>query len=365
MKKDKIAVVIIIVILVIFYINKQEIKTIEDYNIPSGFGGDIQMTSKDQVKYSIPYSIYNFKEEGTGIITTGKGNTIGDTREDRQLKSGRAYVIGLQKILIYSERVSKFGLKSNINVVFSNPKMNDRSKVVICKGKPVDILRHKVKGYPTSSDYIEGMVKNLNKNNFFTDKYTLMDMYINFENEGHNVVLPYLELVDDELKFTGIAAFKGYKMAYKLNIDESKIMNILRENNVTGILTVQEGSKKYINYLAKSKRKVKCKREGDKYNFNIYLKLNGDIISNQLYKVIDENTKKKFEEQMKNKLEKDCNDFINKMQSVYNMDFLQLGAVAAAKYGRDTGVDWNKIVCNSNIKVNIKVNVDKAGRGDY
>ena len=47
---------------------------------------------------------------------------------------------------------------------------------------------------------------------------------------------------------------------------------------------------------------------------------------------------------------------------------MELGRIAAANFGRGTGVDWNKVICNTdltNIKVNVKVKVDNMGRGDY
>lgn len=62
---------------------------------------------------------------------------------------------------------------------------------------------------------------------------------------------------------------------------------------------------------------------------------------------------------MSEQVKKKCNDFIIKMKNEYKVDCLQLGEVAAAKYGRQTGVDWNSIVCNSEIKVNVKVKIEK------
>ena len=61
-------------------------------------------------------------------------------------------------------------------------------------------------------------------------------------------------------------------------------------------------------------------------------------------------------------------DFIEKMQSQYKIDVLDLGQVAVATYGRGTGTDWNEVVSNfdlSDIIVNVKVKVDNMGRGDY
>ncbi|MDP4179223.1 MAG: Ger(x)C family spore germination C-terminal domain-containing protein, partial [Bacillota bacterium] len=60
-----------------------------------------------------------------------------------------------------------------------------------------------------------------------------------------------------------------------------------------------------------------------------------------------------------------CEEFINKMKTDYKVDCLELGRVAAAKYGRRTGTDWNKVVMDSDIKINVKVKLNKQGRGDY
>lgn len=38
---------------------------------------------------------------------------------------------------------------------------------------------------------------------------------------------------------------------------------------------------------------------------------------------------------------------------------------AAAKYGRETGIDWNEEVSNADIKVNVVVKIDKIGTGQY
>ncbi|WP_406541043.1 Ger(x)C family spore germination C-terminal domain-containing protein [Clostridium ljungdahlii] len=73
-------------------------------------------------------------------------------------------------------------------------------------------------------------------------------------------------------------------MIAKTNVKEAKIINLLKENNVKGILTLQQNSKKYIDFYATSRRKVKCYRENGNYKFIINLDLKGDIISNELYK---------------------------------------------------------------------------------
>ena len=179
--------------------------------------------------------------------------------------------------------------------------------------------------------------------------------------------MPYIEKTDKGIEITGMALFKKDKMVTKINIDELKIMNMLKENDVKGILTIQKNANEYINYYATSKRKIFCTKEGSKYKFTINIDLKGDIIADTLYKNLQDSPKKdaEFNKKMAEEVKKKCYDFIAKMKNQYKVDCLDLGQVAAAKYGRQTGVDWNSIVCNSQIEVNVKVKIQKTGRGDY
>ena len=212
---------------------------------------------------------------------------------------------------------------------------------------------------------MEGMVKHATNYNFLSSEYNLLNIYVTLDSEGKNLVLPYLEIKDKNITFTGMALFKGDKMAYVLPMEESKIMNMLREKKGKGILSLQEGPDKYINYDAMVKRKVKCNKREGKYEFIIELDFQGDIIENTLYKDMKKENEKEFEELMGKKIEKMCYDFLDKMKNVYKIDCLNLGMYAAAKYGRETGVDWNEEVSNADIKVNVKVKIDKMGIGQY
>jgi spore germination protein len=164
--------------------------------------------------------------------------------------------------------------------------------------------------------------------------------------------------------------FNKDKMLMKLGMKETKPLNLLRENNVRGNLSIQKSPNEYIDFYCTSKRKVKCKKINNKYNFTIDLSILGNVVTNNLYPNMnnDSKVKEKFEEDMGAATEKMCMDFIGKMQSEYKIDVLELGRVAAAKFGRGTGTNWNEVICNvdlTNIKVNVKVKVDNMGRGDY
>jgi Ger(x)C family germination protein len=384
-KKKKVIIIFLVVLIAFIYSEKLKVTPMEELNIATGLAYDISKDLNGNVEYVIPFSIYDFKKKGRagGGITTGnatstgetseqgstiiraKASSIGETREQRQLNSSKPLIIGTEKITVISEAAATYGILNLVNILFANANINDRDLISVCKGKAEDILTFKVEGYASSADYMEGIIRHGENYNFLSAEYTLLHIYVELDSEGRNLVLPYLEIKDKNIIFTGMALFKGNKMAYVLPMEESKIMNMLREKKAKGIVSLQEGPDKYINYDARVKRKVKCNKREEKYEFNIELDFQGDIIENTLYEDMKKENEKEFEELMGKKIEKMCNDFLDKMKNVYKIDCLNLGMYAAAKYGRDTNVDWNKEVSNADIKVSVKVKIDKIGRGQY
>ncbi len=357
-------------ILVFFVGEKMSMQSVEELDIYLGVGVGLDNYGKAGATYRIPVTLNAHKLDGSvdRVISTGVGSTIGKTREDRQNKIGNQRFFGLSKIYLLEEEYTKIGIRPLIDITFKNPAINNDLYVVVCKGRSEDYFRRNTPGYDNSADYISGMIKNSVNFNFFKpDNFMFKNIVLSMDGEGKNVVSPYIELREDGIKITGMVVFKRDKLAALLDMKDTRIMNMLRENNANGILTIQNDSDKYINYEAQSKRKIICEKKGNKYMFTIDLDLKGEIINNELYKELASkiDVTEKFEKDMANQVKEMCNEFLENMKFKYKVDCLQLGWVAAAKYGRDTGVDWDEVVCSSEIEVNVKVQVDKVGRGQY
>jgi Ger(x)C family germination protein len=367
---NKIIIFCSMLIFSLFVITGGEVQkeSAEDLSIPAGIGFDIEKAGGSTIVYKVSVSSYIFQEKKTmSRVITGSQKSLGQTRQNRQLKMDKKFLIGLEKVDIISEEQAKEGIRNILDILFNNPSANDTALVAVCSGNAKDILEHSIKGYPSSSDYIEGMIKSSKAFNFFTDNYKTIDVFVRLDAEGRNFTLPYLVMTDEGLKIDGVALFKDDKMIGKIGIQEAKILNMLSLGSGKGILTIQKNSKEYIDYYAKCKRKVKCTKENEEYNFDISLKLKGEVITNELDKKVseDEEERSKLEKEMAEKVEESCNKLLKIMQEEYKVDFLELGRIAAARYGRDAGVDWNKAVANSNIKVKAEVKIEKQGRGDY
>lgn len=367
MKKSKIFIIIAIALVIIIAGIGPRGEMVENLGIIVGSGADIEKKGSD-ITYNTSFSLYSF--ENKNIITTrmlmGNAKSMGETRENKQLKAGRTLTLGLTKVFIFSQDTALLGLRSHLDILQNNPDINDMAVCVVCKGKAVDILKYPVQGYQSSSEFINSMVKNLKEYNFFPQQYSVMDLNVRVDAEGRNALLPYIEIKDNNIETTGLAIFKKDKMVAKADMSETKIINMLKENNVKGMLTLQNGPK-YINCYTTSKNVTTCSKHDGKYKFVIDLNLKGNIVSNELYDNIetDPNVMKRFKDDMTNYMQKTCNDLINKSNCQYKTDILDLGRIASSKYGIDTGTDWNEVICNSEIEVNVKFSVKAEGRGDF
>lgn len=369
LKRKNIVIIMLIIPLYIYLKLGNAFLPIEELGVSSAIGGDIAEDGSNGIKYVISLLINNYesKDQIQSQILTGVEQNFPENREARQKKLNKRFITGLEKNLVLSEEYSKYGIRTFIDIYFKNKQANDNIYLSVCKGKPEEIFKLEIPGYPNAGDYLEGIIDHLNDYSFAPKNYKLIDVYVRMDAEGRSLVLPYVEIRENKPEVTGMAIFKGDKMVRKLDFETSKIMNLLREDDLRGMITLQRNSSSYLTYYGKTTRKVSCEKVDDQFVFTINLSLKGEIISNTLYSdpLGDKKLKKEVENELSRYTENLCYDFIDKMQNEYNLDCLNLGFIAAAKFGRNTGVDWDEVISKSKIKVNVKTVINEGGRGDY
>mgnify|MGYP001581930832 CR=1 FL=1 len=370
MNKKKYFIIIIGIFIYVFIVLGQERVPIEEVVTINGIGYDIERKGENIIEYSIPINTNIYKPSGMqeNLLFKEQGLNLGEVIQKRQEKMDKIFIQGQERVVLISEDYARYGLKTLIDDRFRNPQTNDTAYMAVCKGKSEDYLKYKKKGYSNSSEYIGGLIEFYSNYSFFSNNYKVIDAYVRIGAEGRSLVLPYIEITDEGIEITGTAIFKKDKMVEFVDIQKSKILNILKNDNVKGILSLQKSPKEYIDFDAISgKRKVECYKQGDKYSFNIDLAFTGTVTNNEMYvdMMKDINKRKEFEKDMGKNIEKQCDDFIKIMKSDYKIDCLGLGREAAAKYGRQKIIDWDEVVASADIKVNVKVKADLQGRGDY
>jgi Ger(x)C family germination protein len=339
---------------------------IEEIAIPSAIGCDVENIDEETL-YGVSLAIYTYLNGSvSSIVFTGKANTVPETRGTRQVQLTGKFLLGLEKVVVISDKAARFGIKNFLEALWVNPTINDNAYFVVSKEKTEDILNFNVKGHNSSGDYIDDLIKHLVGFNFYSENYKMIDVMIRANSEGRSLVLPYIEIKDDKLKVTGMALFKKDKLVKNIELEEARTMNLLRESNVNGIVELKKSPKSYLSFYGTSKRTVECKKVGDKFKFDIKLKIKGTVSSNSMYKNLVKNpeVKKIIEKDLKKEVEKLSYDFIEKMQNDYEVDCLELGRCAVEKYGRRKNIDWDQVVSESEINVSADVKVVEIGRGD-
>jgi len=368
MKIYKLYIYLVVVIFTFsFFISGVKRYAVEQLAIDSAIGYDLEKSVEGiEIRSSTASRYLVTEKQVKSINVTTRGETIPKLREERQRRMDKKILLGLEKVYVIGENYAKHGIRDLLDVYFRNPDVRDATLLCVCEGKAEDILKIQVEGYPSAGDYIEGLLRYANEMNFFTENYMLIDAYVRLEEEGRNLVLPYITAKDNIFEISGMAVFKDDKMITVIPSPKLKYLNLLRETNVSGIITLQKDSDKHIGLFAISKRKVKCYKENDKYKFIINLNLSGPIVANDYEPLmIDKPGKKKeIEAKIAKNLKKELEGFIKELKTEHKVDALELGRIAAAKYGRDTGVDWNEVVMNSEIKVNVSFRINRFGRGD-
>ena len=68
-------------------------------------------------------------------------------------------------------------------------------------------------------------------------------------------MLPYIEITKEGIEITGMAIFKEDKMVAVADMKNSKILNMLKNDNVKGIISLQKSPKVYIDFEGKTGEK--------------------------------------------------------------------------------------------------------------
>ena len=256
---------VLIIFTFAFFMSGVRRDAVEQLAIDSAVGYDLEDTGHGiEIRSSTASRYLVTRNEVKSTNITTRGETIGKAREERQRRIDKKILIGLEKVYIIGENYAKHGISDLLDIFFRNAEIRDSTLLCVCEGKAEDILKLKIEGYPSAGDYIEGILRYSREMGFFKDNYMLIDAYVRIDEEGRNLVLPYITVKDNIIEIYGLAIFQQDRMVAVLPMQKAKYCNILRENKVTGLLTLQKNSDDYLSLFSLSKRKIKCRRENGK-----------------------------------------------------------------------------------------------------
>ncbi|WBW95642.1 Ger(x)C family spore germination protein [Oceanirhabdus sp. W0125-5] len=345
---------------------------IEELSIITGVGYDIEKGA--EINLVDPAETISIKEddgEGGSLILVGRGPTLYSLVENRISKQHKTIVFGAEVLYLISEERAKFGIKDALDDLLRYPDLNINAMVVICKGKCEEFLSLKPESSTMSEDLFR-MIKYCHQGSFYSSHVTVNDLLLMYHQNGRQIFLPYIEIVEGKPQLTGTAIFNDDKMVNKVPIKESKLINLLRNSGSKGALSIRsENLLSYIDIVGTNKVKIKVLKKKkqleelmkEQFIYDIYVNITADLLVDTLSETeLNKKQISKIEKIFEVRLEKDLNNEVKKIQEEYEVDCLDIGKYALAKYGRESGYDSNEYFSNAQIKVHATVKIDSIGR---
>ncbi|WP_432666925.1 Ger(x)C family spore germination protein [Wukongibacter baidiensis] len=358
-----IIVVMIIIYTAIFLPGCHGKHPIEELSIATGFGYDIE--KGDEIKLVDPaeFLLIKKKDETGSVMLAGEGASISLIVENRRSKQSKTFTFGTEIVFIISEERAEFGTKDIIEDLLRTPEVNINAAIAICKGKSEDLFSLKAET-DTISEQLFEMLKFSYEGNFYSKCNSINDFLVMYHQQGREVYLPYIEIINERPQLTGTAVFKDDKMIRRIPMKEAKLINILRDSDGKGYLSIQSDEPlEYLDLEGENKVKVKVSNKGDKLKYDILVTILADLRIDTLNdKEFTKEQLSKVEKLFEEKLQKDLNKVVKKVQEEYGVDCLDLGKYAIAKYGRDSGYDSQEHFSNADIQVHVKVKIKSTGK---
>jgi len=348
-------------------------KELDDLSVPLIVAYDTILESEKEYpddKYLVTVGVPVFYEDVKGkfhIIDT-TGQIIGEARGRRNTQIGEQVIFGqIQLLLLGEELVKKENILEIIDVIVRNPRVKASLFIVIAKGRAVDLIKKPIPNYPNVGIYLKALMEN-SKNTSFSPYTTLFRLNRDLVSYETAAILPHIIYRNGEIMLAGSCLVNKGKLSGDMGREETETAVMLRGIKCRGSLSfkVQKDGKVIdeATFEGSNSRKVTVRKEGDKYAFNIQIKLAGVIVEHKKQKPMQDGTNllKVFQDSLEQHIKKRAEALVKKTQEEFKFDALNLAnSIKAHTREKITKEDIDKIIQESEINVEVKVQIRNAG----
>ncbi len=350
-------------------INKANFPTTGAYDLHEASKTAVTKQEEEEQMVDLTVIIPNISEDVKVPFRIEKtsGLMIGNARGQKAYSSPGTYSPGVAAVIIFGEDLAaNRGINNVVEALRRGAQIPKTEDFAVAEGRAESILRVPTKDYPSMAEYLRGLLQK-SQNRAFIPSSTLFHFGVNIA-PGKNPIMPLLTLKDEKVEVAGTAIFKKDKMIGKANLDETRILMMLRGIKATGnIPFILERDGQILDKGSvdlKNSRKVKVERNGDDFTFQITIMLEGNLVEHQFGKLFTENEdlRKMIEDQIAADITEDCQKFIQKMQEQYQVDCIDISKYALAKWRKElkNKVDQD-FIGNVNINVEVKMKLKNVG----
>jgi spore germination protein len=318
------------------------------------------------VTVEVPVFYKDVEEKSHIIMSTVQ--IMGEARGRRNTQLAEQVIFGqLQILLLGEELAKKVDIMEITDVITRNSKIKASIFVVVAKGRAIDIIKAPAHSYPNVGIYLKALMKGSRNTNFYpyTTLFSFNRSLVSYESAA---ILPHIIYSDGEIKLAGSCLVNKGKISGEMGREETEIAVMLRGIKCRGTLSFKaQKDGKVIDeatFEGANSRKVSVIKEGDKYAFNIQIKLAGSIVEHKKDIPMQDGTDliKVFQDSLEKHIKKRAEALVEKTQEEFKFDALELANyIKAHTREKLTKEDIDKIIQESEITVEVKVQIRNAG----
>lgn len=337
----------------------------EELGMIVGLGYDIE-NQGNNYEYKDSSETFVFKGEKNieHEVLSGKGKSIYSTEHELQAKFSKKWILGVELVYLIGEKRAAYGIKDLIDSQIRDPERRAVAGIAISKQPAESIYKMKPIESSTIAEGIRGILNYANIDNFFPINNEVSEFLKMYYQEGRKIVIPYMEVINDRVQITGLALFKEDKMVKEVDLNEARLINLLRISGGNGYIAINSPEKnEYYEAYFKNKVKVKVSKEGEKLKYDVYVNLGGDLkVDTVDKKLITKKEVENIQETFSKKIERDLMSEVKKMQNEYGTDWINLGKYAVSKYGRQDDYASDEVFRDAIIDVHVNVKITAIGQ---
>lgn len=256
-------------------------------------------------------------------------------------------------VLMYGKELSQKGLWPYIDIMYRSPGTSATIKLAVASERADKILKEASPEEEVRAAYITNVVLTANENSLLPS-LDIVGFMKDYYTPGCNSVLPIVGL-DPEGKpvLSGGAVMKKDVMVGELDYEQTNMYVMLRENHSTGIMVYEcelRGEKCEVTALCNISRRIKTKKQGDSFNFEITLDINADVMEISSQNSITPSVQEVeiLAEELNKNVEDRAYEYLNYIHNELGLDNLGLAreALALAREGQeryDTAEFWKSV----------------------
>ncbi|WP_019120047.1 Ger(x)C family spore germination protein [Brevibacillus massiliensis] len=333
-------------------------RELEERTSVLGMGIDLAKGKPNLLKVTVQIPI-PIKIAGSGGQTGGKGggspvrvmsstgHTVLEAISNLQKRLNQKIFIGHARVVAVSEEVARRGLREITDGFRRDPEMRRLLWPIVVKKDAAHLLKVKPKLEQIPIVYIMDMIESGTKTGSIPDQ-TLGNFYIQDSSRTMQPYLNYMVTHNDEIIWKGVAVFREDKMVGVLPELQTWVLNQLRDNKTGGDIVIAVPGKKgaYITVRPHFVRtKLKLEQAGNQtgsLQARYVCRLQCDLLEATFpLDFKDNGIIHKYEQIIRQEMEKRAAKLINMLQKDFKSDILKLGLAIHGHHYRDYWVSHN------------------------